>query len=88
MDNHAKRLKVLVVVLNGIQLLAKNMPAYIPGPISKIAKRQGWNGYELMEMGDLKLYAANMLVMMITMSDIEVILKILLLLITIGLYRI
>jgi len=37
-----------------------------------------------MAMGDLKLYAANMLVMMITMSDIEVILKILLLLITIG----
>jgi len=23
---------------NGIQLLAKNMPAYIPGPISQIAK--------------------------------------------------
>ena len=37
-----------------------------------------------MGVGDLKLYTANMLVMMITMSDIEVILKILLLLITIG----
>lgn len=37
-----------------------------------------------MGMGDLKLYIANMVVMMVTMSDIEVILKILLLLVTIG----
>jgi hypothetical protein len=37
-----------------------------------------------MGLGDLKLYLANTLVMMITMSDIEVILKILLLIVTIG----
>ena len=37
-----------------------------------------------MDMGDLRLYAVNVLVMMLTMSNIEVILKILLLLITIG----
>tara|TARA_R110000803_G_scaffold51266_3_gene106058 strand:- start:1616 stop:1786 length:171 start_codon:yes stop_codon:yes gene_type:complete len=37
-----------------------------------------------MGIGDLKLYVANMLVMMITMSSIEVLLKILLLLVTIG----
>ena len=35
-------------------------------------------------MADLKLYVANALVMVITMSDIEVILKILLLIVTIG----
>jgi hypothetical protein len=35
-------------------------------------------------MTDLKLYVANALVMMITMSNIEVILKILLLIVTIG----
>ena len=35
-------------------------------------------------MEDFKLYLANTLVMMITMSDIEVILKILLLIVTIG----
>ena len=35
-------------------------------------------------VADLKLYVANALVMMITMSDIEVILKILLLVVTIG----
>ena len=35
-------------------------------------------------MADFKLYVANTLVMMITMSDIEIILKILLLLVTIG----
>jgi hypothetical protein len=35
-------------------------------------------------VADLKLYVANALVMMITMSDIEVILKILLLIVTIG----
>jgi hypothetical protein len=35
-------------------------------------------------MADFKLYIANALVMMITMSDIEVILKILLLVVTIG----
>jgi len=34
--------------------------------------------------GDFKLYLANMLVMMVTMSDLEIILKILLLLVTIG----
>ncbi len=37
-----------------------------------------------MGIGDLKLYVANLIVMMVTMSDIEVILKILLLLVTIG----
>ena len=37
-----------------------------------------------MAIGDLKLYIANTLVMMLTMSDIEIILKILLLLVTIG----
>ena len=37
-----------------------------------------------MAVGDLKLYIANTLVMMLTMSDIEVVLKILLLLVTIG----
>ena len=35
-------------------------------------------------VADLKLYVANALVMVITMSDIEVILKILLLIVTIG----
>jgi hypothetical protein len=37
-----------------------------------------------MAVGDLKLYIANTLVMMLTMSDIEVVLKILLLIVTIG----
>lgn len=35
-------------------------------------------------VADLKLYVANALVMVVTMSDIEVILKILLLIVTIG----
>ena len=29
---------------NGIQLLAKNMPAYIPGPISEVAKGSDGEG--------------------------------------------
>jgi|TARA_R110000803_G_scaffold57457_2_gene115370 hypothetical protein len=37
-----------------------------------------------MSMSDFKLYFTNALVVMVTMSDIEVILKILLLIVTIG----